>query len=218
MAEETYKLIYFDLKARAEPARAMFFMAGQKFEDVRILFQDWGKLKTQTPLGFLPILETSKGALSQTSAINYYLANKLGFLPEDEYEKAQSNSISLTITDLGNHLLEHILLSELYKLRPSPNDIEEKKKTVREKLIQTQSFVETFCKNGNKFIFGDKVTVSDIELFTLWTFISPIYPLAEFKNAWLEEFMDNMKADPKFAEYLAQQSPDIVDRLLQKGV
>ena len=47
MAEETYKLIYFDLKARAEPARAMFFMTGQKFEDVRILFQDWGKLKTR---------------------------------------------------------------------------------------------------------------------------------------------------------------------------
>ncbi|XP_067943254.1 hematopoietic prostaglandin D synthase-like [Watersipora subatra] len=50
MAVKTYKLTYFNLRARREPARTMFTRAGQKFENIRVLPQNWENVKP----GYLP--------------------------------------------------------------------------------------------------------------------------------------------------------------------
>lgn len=39
------KLVYFNLQARGEPVRLILAAAGQKYEDVRISFEDWPKEK-----------------------------------------------------------------------------------------------------------------------------------------------------------------------------
>ena len=40
-----YKLIYFDVTGRAEMTRLMFAAADVKYEDQRVKFADWPKLK-----------------------------------------------------------------------------------------------------------------------------------------------------------------------------
>lgn len=40
-----YKLIYFDIPARAEVARILFHYAGEKFEDKRVTQEEWAKMK-----------------------------------------------------------------------------------------------------------------------------------------------------------------------------
>ena len=40
-----YKLIYFPVTARAEMTRLMFAAAGVDYEDYRIKWEDWKKLK-----------------------------------------------------------------------------------------------------------------------------------------------------------------------------
>ena len=40
-----YKLIYFNSRGRAENARMMFTIRGQKFEDVRVEFEKWQEYK-----------------------------------------------------------------------------------------------------------------------------------------------------------------------------
>ena len=41
----SYKLTYFNGRGRGELSRLVFVAAGRKFEDVRIDFSDWPKLK-----------------------------------------------------------------------------------------------------------------------------------------------------------------------------
>ena len=80
------KLYYFDLPGRAEPIRLLLHHAKIPFQDVRIPFQDWGKLKNcgKFTSGQLPILELENGEiLSQSTAILYYLGMKHGYLSKN---------------------------------------------------------------------------------------------------------------------------------------
>ena len=52
-----YKLTYFDLRARGEPIRLLFAVAGQEFTDDRIQFERWPEVKPSVPFGQLPLLE-----------------------------------------------------------------------------------------------------------------------------------------------------------------
>ena len=49
------KLTYFNIKARAEPARLALHIAGIPFEDKRIAHEDWPALKATMPLGQVPV-------------------------------------------------------------------------------------------------------------------------------------------------------------------
>lgn len=45
MANPVYKLIYFNVRARAEPIRFILAVAGVPYEDARIEKADWPKVK-----------------------------------------------------------------------------------------------------------------------------------------------------------------------------
>lgn len=44
--EEKQDVLYgFDFHGRSEPARMLYFLGGEKFEDHRVAFSDWPKYK-----------------------------------------------------------------------------------------------------------------------------------------------------------------------------
>jgi glutathione S-transferase len=51
-----YSLHYFNARGRGEIIRLIFVQAGQKFEDLRHNTDEWAKLKSQMPLGHVPVL------------------------------------------------------------------------------------------------------------------------------------------------------------------
>ena len=107
-----YKLIYFNIRARAEPIRWMFAYAGVPFDDYR--FQEpservsgkpnieWNILKPQTPFGTIPVLQVAgeEGCLGETTAIARYLTKPLGINGANEWEWSQADSI-VTFIDTG---------------------------------------------------------------------------------------------------------------------
>jgi hypothetical protein len=57
------KLVYFNIKARAEPTRLALHIAGIPFEDVRIEHDAWPAMKAAMPFGQIPVRRRSLGAL-----------------------------------------------------------------------------------------------------------------------------------------------------------
>ena len=72
-----YKLIYFDLRGRAELARFILVAAGQEFEDKRVDKDEWETLKASTPFGQLPLLEVTEGSNKATIAQSLAIGNSL---------------------------------------------------------------------------------------------------------------------------------------------
>ena len=80
------KLYYFDVYAKAEPIRMLFYKAGIQYEDVRVAFKDWPGLKSSnfSPSGQLPVLELDDGQkLTQVYAIMRLYATQHKLAPED---------------------------------------------------------------------------------------------------------------------------------------
>ena len=68
------KLTYFNLRARAEPARLVLAYAGAKYDDVRLPApwdnpKPWAALKPTTPYGQCPLLEWDGEVIAQSMAI-----------------------------------------------------------------------------------------------------------------------------------------------------
>ena len=68
------KLTYFNLRARAEPARLVLAYAGAKYDDVRLPApwdnpKPWATLKPTTPYGQCPLLEWDGEVIAQSMAI-----------------------------------------------------------------------------------------------------------------------------------------------------
>uniref|UniRef100_A0A1I7YRS7 glutathione transferase n=1 Tax=Steinernema glaseri TaxID=37863 RepID=A0A1I7YRS7_9BILA len=89
-----YELIYFDLRNLAESARLMFECSGTKYDDVRITASEWAEMKKSTPFGVLPVLKVNGRAISESQAINRYLAGALGFAGRNNFENAQIDAFA----------------------------------------------------------------------------------------------------------------------------
>ena len=70
-----YKLTYFNLSAWAEPIRFIFAQAGVPFEDNRVPFEQWPRLKSER----LPMLEEDNKVVCNFP-IDEYLAKNLTWL------------------------------------------------------------------------------------------------------------------------------------------
>ena len=66
---ESYKLIYFNMKGRAELIRFIFAQAGVKYEDERIISEQWPELKQKMPFGVVPVVVENGKQLSGSTTI-----------------------------------------------------------------------------------------------------------------------------------------------------
>ena len=124
-----YKLIFFNLRAKAEPIRWMFAYANIPFEDYRIMEKpphrmadpsvrpEWTALKSKLPYGMVPVLEVDGDYLGDSHAIARYLAKPCGLAGADDWEEAEADAIITFIISSGkernalhfNVLIIHIL-------------------------------------------------------------------------------------------------------------
>jgi len=160
----SYKLTYFNLRARAEVARLLFAAAGVEYEDKRVqgLGEEWKALKPKTPFGSLPLLEVDGVVLCQSNTIARFLAERFGFMGSNDLENAQINIVVDCVNDI---LLAH---SKLIYMKDQTQKATETQKFQDEILpIHLTNLQKMLNANegGSGFFVGAKVSVADISVY-----------------------------------------------------
>ena len=157
----TYKLYYFNLKARAEPIRWIFAQAGVKYEDIRLDKEQWAKMKPDTPNGSLPVLDVDGQMLAGSIPISRYVAEQHGLAGANEIENAQIAGIDDLLTDIANRFARFWFEKDEAAKAEMKKDLEEKHLpnylSFLEKSITTNAAPECW-------VFGKHVTYVDLRL------------------------------------------------------
>jgi len=199
----TYKLTYFDLRARAEVARLLFAAAGVPYEDIRVERSRWPELKPSTPFGQMPILEVDGVKLCQSKAIARYLAGEFGFAGETALDRARADMI----VDCGEDVLKQTLT--FFHEKDSAKQTELKDKFVKETLpAALQSFEKLLKENkgGDSYFVGNKMTWADIGFSDLCGWISALQIEIPFSDVpKLKTLKERVESTPKIAEWIKKR-------------
>ncbi len=171
------KLVYFDTKGLAEVSRLLLTIKGVEFEDYRYPLEiidpvnhvynkkkfdeDKANGLLHLSLGKLPYLELSKEnnkiIITQSKAIERYLARKYGFMGKNDIEETRIDSICEYIRDIKDNYKK---LTHSQKLCTEfPNHL----KTELEDILKLAD------SNNKPYLIGDRLSLCDISLYCLVT-------------------------------------------------
>ena len=173
------ELTYFNGRGLAETSRILLALANQPYTDTRFPLQvvDWsthtferkefeaakasGKLVKS--LGKVPFLTCNGTTISQSKAIERYLARRFGFFGSTEEEGAQIDAFCEHIRDIKT----------AYQKARSVVDPDEKKEAMHK--FFTESLPETLQNvvkslEVTKFVIGHKLSLADVTLYGLVEF------------------------------------------------
>ncbi len=197
----TYKLIYFNVRARAEVSRLIFKQAGVEFEDFRFPHgKEWLKIKPNTPYGTIPVLEVDGKQLAGSGSIQRYLAEEFDLAGSNAWENAQLDSLY----DLGNDFgkkFEEILFEK-----------DEARKTEMIKKLEEEAipkyleiFEQILTNNASGWLFGSKLTYVDLGFFNLISWMKEGFSSALDKYPAIKKHCETVEALPNIAKWLKER-------------
>lgn len=200
----TYKLIYFNLKGRAEVARFLFAQAGVKYEDKRVENEEWLEMKPNTPTGCLPILEVDGKPLTGSGPITRFLAERFGLAGSNDFETAEIAGIVDVLTDCFLKLIPWFYeQDEEKKAKIKKENLEEhipKYWGIIEKKIQEN-------KSDAGWIYGDKLTCGDFAVYCSLEHLLKFDPDFLSKYPGVFKLKKAVEALPNIAKWLKER-PD----------
>ncbi|KAL5013720.1 hypothetical protein ScPMuIL_007990 [Solemya velum] len=201
--EKRYKLIYFPTRGRAELTRLVFAASGIDYEDCRIDRQtEWPKIKPNTPLGQLPVLEVDGEQMAESSSIARFVAKQAGMMGKTSLEQAQIEMIVDALQDALETVVSWFVEKE------ESIKAEKKKKVVEETYPTVVSIMESILtKNAadGGFLVGSSMSLADLALYDglqypvdLFDFSLDKYPKTAAQRKMVAE-------TPRIAEWLKKR-------------
>ncbi|XP_072165685.1 glutathione S-transferase 1-like [Diadema setosum] len=166
----TYKLYYFDARSRGEPARMLFALKGQKYEDIRFKYggEEWPKMKndkSRFPFGQVPTLAVDGTVIPQSRAIYRYLARKFGYYGNNAEEDRDIDVLCEIATDIENEIAP--LFDE--------EDAEKREAAlIKSRDTNLNKFFEFLSdhiqKSDGIYLIGNRITLADLVVFNILDF------------------------------------------------
>jgi len=205
----TYKLIYFDVRGLAETIRMLFKAAGQQFEDFRypIEFKDgqavrpeWDADKNKYIYAKVPVLELDGGkqSISQSKAIERFLARRFNMLGSNDVEAAIIEAAGEQIADVKQAYMKA-------KGGPGGQATGDGVKTFFEEDLK-KAFA-AFEKQAAAGQFGSRLSLFDIQFYNLVHFFddqASVQKALEGCNA-LKAIHDKVEQTPEIKKWLAER-------------
>ncbi|CAL1528870.1 unnamed protein product [Lymnaea stagnalis] len=201
------RLIYFDIRSRAEVSRLLLAAAGQEYEDVRISHEEWADEKPKTPFGQVPVLEVNGKKYAQSVAIVTYLAREFGLYGQTNLDGLEIDQIVQLNQDFRNKAV---------------TALREPDETRKAELLQNVKevegpkylgFLEKLLKeSGTGYFVGESLTLADISTYDnvyafsvrgpLWSWPDP-----DSKYPLLQENYNRVENVERIKAYLANRKP-----------
>ncbi|CCI39707.1 unnamed protein product [Albugo candida] len=194
------KLVYFDLKGRAELARLCFAYGKVPFEDKRLSKEEFGAVKPKLPLGQVPVLHIDEVVYPESAAIARYASQLSGLYPTEPQEIMKVEAVIGSFQEL----LTPVAQIRYFNLEES--DKAAKTKQVLEVLLPK---IFSWCQSisGEKYILGNKISLADVAIFDMVeNFLSGVSGFDASKYPKIEGIKNHVKAEPTIAAYLSKQS------------
>lgn len=201
----SYKLTYFDSDGgRGEPVRIAFHAGGIAFEDHRISFAEFGKLRASLRFKALPVLEIDGTVVTQSNAMCRYVG-KLGKLyPEDAMQALYCDEVLDAVEDFSQHL------GATFGLKDAA--LQQARQQLVQGAMSTQltGLGELLARGGGSYFADRRMTVADLKVFvqTRWLLSGsldhiPADLVARLAPA-LVEHEARIAADPRVMAYYAR--------------
>ncbi|XP_022086124.1 S-crystallin SL11-like isoform X2 [Acanthaster planci] len=194
----SYKVVYFDGRGRAEPARMMLRYAGQKFEDVRYSPEEWAKHKPTTPFQQLPYLEVDGKIIPQSSAMQGFLARELGLNGANNEETTKIDLVGAVVADIVDPLTK-ILFYEKDEAKKKELSATYYGETAPRFLKGLEEILKT-NNGGDGFFVGSKISRADIIFYVGMEAFRNDDVLKQYPK--LYSLKERIAQDPKIAAYL----------------
>jgi glutathione S-transferase len=203
----SYKLTYFDFDGgRGEPIRIALHAAGIEFEDERLSFEQFSKMRHGTPFNALPVLNIDNADVTQTNSLLRYVGKTAGLYPTDNLQALYCDEVMSAFEDVNHHVGRTLFLQG------------DELRLAREKLVN--GWLTTFIKGldnlllrgGGKYFADKQLTVADLKAFvqvrSLRSGILDHVPtdLVDRLAPALAKHQGRIEADARVAAYYASRS------------
>ena len=156
----SYKLTYFDFDGgRGEPIRIALHAAGIEFEDERLSFEQFGKMRHGTPFNALPVLNIDGADVTQTNSLLRYVGKMADLYPMDSLQALYCDEVMSAFEDVNHHVGRTLFL---------PGD---ELRLAREKLVDgwltifIKGLDKLLVRGGGKYFADNQLTVADLKAF-----------------------------------------------------
>ena len=204
-------IAYFEARARVEPIRVMLEELAIPYEDQRVSFEAWAKMKSGTPFGALPLLREGDTEIYQSHAIIRHLGRVYDLYGSTESDRVRCDMVEEAISDLN----------ELVGKAPwRENFADERAEYVANELVPALDRLEKFLKANQDrggFWVGSSLTFVDLIAFAVLDVTGAMFPEALEQCPSLGDFCSHIASRPRIAAYIASSRRPAMIQLGPRG-
>tara|TARA_B110000438_G_C15797440_1_gene643504 strand:- start:71 stop:748 length:678 start_codon:yes stop_codon:yes gene_type:complete len=207
------RLIYFPVPGRAEASRVALALSGLDWEDIEVNGVRFEIMKNngELPWDMLPVLQTPKGTIAESSAILRFAGHSAGLIPKDPYQSAKADEFIDGMGPLARALDSTFGISDLderihrRKDLFNPQGDGSKNLALLERKISRS---ETGWAAGT-----DDMSIADLKLFTeLFSLFSGNYDGIDASvicdYPYLLKYHEKIASEPRILAHYANVKPD----------